>query len=191
MFAALLKVINDAKLKGVECHVKAMADGVNMSVMLAFNQSDALDQKLIAEHKNEQSNSNAQDVINLRSLLATPLCIIGKPDELPAMIETALAQLGEGVIAAATTYSSLDISAMLSQAANTVKAKADAAKKTSTAKTSKKAETPVAEPDAELDEELEDDAESEQNNTATSTKVAPQTAQPTQVQTGFDEFDAL
>ena len=198
MFAALFKVLNDAKLKGVECHVKLMDDGVRLSVMLAFNQSDALDQKLMDDHKNGEINNNAQEVINLRSAMTSPLCVIGTPEELPALVDNAIAQLSEGVITAAITYSSLDISALLTKAASTVKAKADKSKTIPAGKDAPAStkivvdKAPVEQQAAQTDEvDGDTDGETEDEAVLVGEDAEANTEQSPVVQRAFDAFDSL
>lgn len=123
MFQALVTLIKDSGLRGVDFAVRPVGeDGSTMSIMLSFNQKDDFEPKLVNDHQDKTVNANADSVVALRAALNTPLAIICKPDEVIAKVEHAITQLREGVISAATGYSELDISALLTKAANAAKA---------------------------------------------------------------------
>lgn len=128
MFQALATLIKDSGLRGVDLTVRPVGeDGSAMSIMLSFNQKNDFEAKLVNDHQDKTVNANADSVVALRAALNTPLAIICKPDEVIDKVEHALTQLREGVISAATGYSELDISALLTKAANAAKT-ANAAK---------------------------------------------------------------
>lgn len=208
MFKALGNLIKSAGLRGVDIVINPVGDGDTISVMLSFNQAGEFEQRLLQKYDDAGVSGNADKVMALRAALNTPLTIIGEPDEILAKVEQALANLREGLVGAATSYTALDISALLTKASTQAKAakaaekpktKADKAKASATP-----AQTPAAEKAADDADEPEDDFDGEDADqaepevktevkaTAAPKKAEKPVEQPKQAAFGgFDAFDSL
>lgn len=208
MFQALSKLIKESGLRGIDMNVKAVGESDTLSVMLSFNQATEFEMKLLEKSDDATVSGNADKVMALRAALNTPMAIIGEPNEIIGKVEQALANLSEGITGAATAYSALDISALLTKAAAQAKAAKGAEKPK--AKTDKgKATTEAAKqavPEPELEEEQHDDAEIDGEQESEAVEVvtkapaaqakAEKNVKPTEAPSqpslgGFDAFDSL
>lgn len=206
MFQALVKLIKESGLRGVDVNVKPVGEGDTLSVMLSFNQATEFELKLLEKSDDATVSGNADKVMTLRAALNTPLAIIGEPSEIVGKVEQALTNLSEGITSAATGYSSLDISALLTKAATQAKAAKGAEKPKAKVDKTKAATQAPKQAEPELDDELHDDAEinAEQESEAVEvvTKApaakakAEKNVKPTEAPSqptfgGFDAFDSL
>lgn len=197
MFQAIASVISDAGLKGVDVGIRIVGKGA-MSVMLSFNHGSEFNLKLLEKSDDANITSNAEKIVALRAALNTPLVVVGSPDELLGKLETAIQNLREGVVLAATTYSDLDITALLTKAASQAKAAKSGAKGKAAPTTAKsepaKAESDVEDEDAgSEDSGSEDDADVVDATKQTKSKQEVK-SEPAPAQTdfgGFEVFDSL
>lgn len=198
MFQALSDLIKASGLRGIDLTVRPMSDNNKMSVMLSFNQAGEFEQKLLQKHDDATVTGNADAVIALRAALNTPLVIIGEPNEIISKIEHELNNLREGVITAATSYSALDISALLTKAATQAKSEktptgsAKAKTESKKAPAAQEADKNEAAENATTTSEAEMDAE-KVDKTNESERSDTQIANDTQQQSvsSFNDFDSL
>ena len=200
MFQEIQEIIKDAGLKGVDVGIRIIGQN-SMSVMLSFQQATDFDLKLLEKIDNSNATQNADAVVALRSALNTPLVVIGAPNEILNKLTSAIVSLREGVVHAATTYSALDISALLSKAtanAKSAKSNTNAKGKPTTAAKEQVKSAPNNVDDEGMDEGLEDDeavdeapkAAAAQKETQVKPEVKSEPAQATAA-LGFDTFDSL
>lgn len=183
MFQVIQRLISDAGLKGCNFNVQA-SSGTKISVILSFALKDEAHSKLFDESTNATVNANADSIVALRSALSLPLVVSCEPSDMDGAIRAALTQLSSGVVDAAKTYSSTDISAMLNAASLSVKAKKDAsAKPASTATPSAASDDDMGGDDDESDEEVAAPV-TEVKATKPATVVAPPVS-------SYDDFDTL
>lgn len=177
MFNQIQRLISEAGLSGVNFTVKPN-DGTKLSVILSFALKDDLDPRLLQELV-DNAGVAADSVVALRSALSVPLVVVCEPEEVESKLGAALAQLHDGVVDAATTYSATDISALISAASNTVKAK-NAAAKTDAAKTPAKGKgKTVTKPEAATDSSNTDETVPEANDADQQNSDAADDAQDT------------
>lgn len=199
MFKNIESVIEDAGLKGVDIGVRIVGKGV-LSVMLSFNHGSDFDLKVLEKSDDANVTANADKIVALRSALNTPLVVVGSADELVGKLEKAIQNIREGLVVAATTYSDLDIAALLTKAATQAKSAKSGGKpkaaQASSAKSepAKAASTELDDDEEEIDDEVDQEVtpvKSSKSQQEVKKEPAKAPAPETRDFDSFDSFDSL
>ena len=187
MFQAITKLINDAGLKGVDIGIRIVGKNT-ISVLVSFQHGAEFNLTLLDKNDDANVTANADKIVALRAAMNTPLVVMGSPDEVMGKLQVALESLREGVVAAATTYTALDITALLTKAATQAKSAKQSTKgKEASTQKGSAVKQPDNEPEMEPSDEDGDENQAGEQLNPNPTRAVSDSPKAC----SFDSFDSL